>query len=569
MGRRPEPETIDVDPPREPIRPDQGYRVGARIAVGDAGRTRLAGVIAAGIVLAGIAFAAIGPLLPAIPELPVAPAPSRTIATALPDVSVLRPPGPDRLLPVYAGGLRWLDPRTGLMSGDPYTAARTGLFVDMEGHGLCVCLEIPWSQDQIVTRVTLRRYSAAGEEIGRVTLDELVSVKRGVSGDAIQVDAAIAPDGRHLWIVHAVRAAQSWEIGLDRVDLATLEVEASLALDAIPAPRLDDSAVIDSPAGWITRRESAVRASLRVSPDGSKLAVLVSVRSDPRAGPRVPPYQEARFDVGSDLEEATVATAVPVHDASEDRCDAELSGWATNRHFVTICSRPEGEGIQPFVRIENPGDMTRDLAVGPPVGARDTEWLLDARSGVLHRWSSLAHVFTRLEVSTRAMTTLAIDRTRAGTGDLGTWPAPNGGGAPWAPLTGADLLFRPVRLAGSADGTVIYALGFRSVADNIRDDGIASTGIWVFDAGRTELIAHWAPEALYDQIGFMPGWEQLVTLGRPGSDADGGQADWSTSLRFHDPRNGEVVEVLGDVSEPSGFVPAILAPNVPRGIAGF
>jgi hypothetical protein len=144
-----------------------------------------------------------------------------------------------------------------------------------------------------------------------------------------------------------------------------------------------------------------------------------------------------------------------------------------------------------------------------------------------------------------------------------------GGPAPWAPLSGPELLYQPTRLVGSADGTVVYALGFRSVADDIRDDEIASTGIWAFDAGRTELIAHWAPEALYDQIGFMPGWAQLVTLGQPGSDADGRQADWSTSLRFHDPRTGEVVELLGDVVEVSGFVPAILTPNVPSGIAGF
>jgi len=52
---------------------DQEYRVGARISVGDVGRTWLAGAIAIGIVLIEIALAATGPLLPPVPELSVAP----------------------------------------------------------------------------------------------------------------------------------------------------------------------------------------------------------------------------------------------------------------------------------------------------------------------------------------------------------------------------------------------------------------------------------------------------------------------------------------------------------------
>ncbi len=571
MGRRPEPETIDAGPPREPIRPDVGYRVGARISAGGAGRTRLAGAVAIGIVLAGIALAAIGRLLPAIPELPGASLSARPVATALPVVAVLRPPAPTRLLPIAAGGLRWLDPVNGSMSGDAYTAPRGGLFVDAEGHGLCVCLELPWAQDRLVTRVTLRRYSGSGEEVARVTLYELETIDRGVFGDPIQVEAAIAPDGRHLWIAHAVRAAGAWEIGIDRVDLASLSVDASRALDPIPVPGPEDQGLLGpTPAGWITHQKSAVALSLRVSPDGSRLAVLESVSSNPGVDARLPSYQQARLVVASDLAPDTVPDlAVPAHDASDDPCASELSAWATNRHFVMICSRPEGEGVQPFVRIETQKDLTRDVNAGPPVGSRDSAWLLDARQGVVYRWSSLAHVLTRLHVASGTVGTLAIDRTQVGAGDMGTWPASSGSEPPWASLAGADLFLERARMVGSADGKVIYALGYRSVADDVRDDRIASTGIWVFDSDRTELVAHWAPTALYDQIAFSPGWERLVTLALPGSDGDGNAAEWSTSMRFHDPRSGQVVEVLGDVVEASGFVPTILVPNAPRGIAGF
>lgn len=571
MGRRPEPEVVDVDLPRKPIRPDQGYRVGARISAGDTVRARLAGAVAVGIILTGIAFAAIGSLLPPTPELPVAPGPSRSVATALPDVTILNPPAPTRLLPVYAGGLRWLDPANGSLSGNPYSAPRSGIFVDAEGRGLCVCLEIPWSQDRLITRVTLRRYSAEGEEVARATLFELESGERGILGDPIQVDAAISADGRRLWIAHAVRTARAWEIGIARVDPASMTVEASLALDPVPLPAPDDPGLLGpSAAGWITQRDSVVRVALRVSPDGTRLSVLVSVGSRPDLDPELPAYQQARIVVASGLEPGTVPeVAVPARDATEDTCDAGLSGWATNRHFVTICSRSEGGGVQPFVRIENPDDLTRDVAVGPPVSAQDSEWLLDAERGVVYRWSRLAHVFSRLPVATRGMATLAIDWAQAGTGDLGTWPTPVPGEPPWVALAGADLLLRPARMVGSSDGTVIYALGFRSAADDLADDRTASTGIWVFDAGRAQLVAHWAPTALYDQIGFTPGWEQLVTLASPGTDGAGRPADWAASLRFHDVRSGAVTELLGDAEAVRGFVPFILTPNAPRGIAGF
>ena len=568
--QRPEPEAIDADAPRAPIRPDRGYRVGARISVGDAGRTRLAGGVALGIILTGIALAAIGPLLPQLPTIPIAPVPSRAVASPLPDVAILQPPATTRLVPVSAGGQRWLDPASGAMSGDAYTSPRGSMFVDSLGHGLCVCLEIPWSDGAQVTRVTLRRYSPAGEEVGRATLYELQAVDRRVQGPTIQVDAAISPDGAHLWIAHTVLGETAWEIGIDRIDLATMAVDAARVVDSIPVPASADDGVIGTPGGWATHARSDAWATIRVSPDGSRVAVLESVFTDPDLGPDVLPFQQQRLVVEGKLGEDAPEVAVRAHDASSDACDSELFGWATDRHFVTICNRPEGDGVQPYVRIEDPADPTREVAVGPPVGTPDTEWLLDSRQGVLYRWSTLAHVFSRLDVTSGTMATLTLDQAPAGVGDVGIWPA--GGarnGSPWAPLAGPDVFVRPPRMVGSEDGTLIYALGYRSVPDALRDDRIASTGVWVFDTSRTELVARWAPTALYGEIGYAPGWERLMTLALPGVDGEGGQADWRTSLRFHDARTGAVTELLGDVQETSGFVPAILAPNAPGGIAGF
>ena len=83
MPGRPELEIIDADAPRDRIRPDEGYRVGARISVGGAGRTRLAGVVSAAVVIAGLGLSALGGLVPKPPELPVAPVPSRGAASTI------------------------------------------------------------------------------------------------------------------------------------------------------------------------------------------------------------------------------------------------------------------------------------------------------------------------------------------------------------------------------------------------------------------------------------------------------------------------------------------------------
>lgn len=586
VGRRPErpdPDVIDVEAPREPIRPDQGYRVGARISVGDAGRTRLAGAVAVGIILTGMALAAIGPLIPSLPEVPIGPVATRAVASPLPDVAILHPPATTRAVPVTAGGLRWLDPANGAMSGDAYTAPRGNLFVDPEGRAVCVCLEIPWSDELQVARVTLRRYSATGEEIARTSLYELQAVNRRVMGPAIQVDAAIAPDGSRLWIVHAVLGETGWEVGVDRVDLTTMAVDASRVVDAIPMPPPgSDELVGAGGGGWVTHARSAVRAALRVSPDGSKLAIIESVFSAPSGHPadqdvgrELPAYQQQRLVVDGALG-SEPHPAWQAHDATNDDCDSERSGWATDRHFVTICSRPEGDAVQPYARIEDSDDTVREVPVGPRVGTNDFDWLLDRQAGALYRWSSLAHVFARLDVATGDVASIAVDRTELGTGDVGIWPAGTdvaggaaGAASPWASLSGPDVFLGPARAVGSADGSLVYALGYRSVADALRDDRIASTGIWVFDTARASVVAHWAPTAQYDQIAYSPGWERLVTVALAGSDGEGAPAEWGTSIRFHDARTGQVLALLGDVEEPSGFNPMLMTPNALGGIAGF
>lgn len=568
MARPAEPNPSAGDLPREPIRPDDGYRVGARIVLAAAGPSRLVGLVAVAVILAGVGFAALGRPLPEASERPAASIPTRAVGTPLPGLAILRVPAPTRPVPVYAGGLRWLDPADGSISGDPYSAPRSGMFVDADGRALCVCLEIPWMQDEAVTRIMIRRYGPDGLEIASAEVRELRSVA-DVLGQSIMVEAAIAPDGRSLWVVHTVRGAHAWEIGLDRIDLATLNVDGSLALDPIPVPEAGTHEILDPTVhGWVTDANAVVRASVRVSPDNARLAVIESVDSDPGTDPRLPKYQEARLTVPADLGAGAHVT-VPAHDATDDECFSDFSAWATNELFITICSRPAGQGVQPYVRIADPGGAIRNVVIGPPARAQDTDWLLDSAHGAIYRWSRTDHVFSRLLVATEDTRTLEIDPSRVGEGELAAPPGAGTSEPPWAPLTGADSGFRPPTMAGSADGTLIYALGQRRIVDGAHDDRLASTGIWVIDAEQAALVAHWSPTAVYAQIGFAPGWGSIVTVALPGTDGNGDPADWAPSLRFHDPGSGMISEVVGNVEESTGFVPILAVPTAWRGIAGF
>ena len=97
-------------------------------------------------------------------------------------------------------------------------------------------------------------------------------------------------------------------------------------------------------------------------------------------------------------------------------------------------------------------------------------------------------------------------------------------------------------LAGSADGTVIYAVGHGPPSSTFQT--FDSTGIWAFDAQTLGLVAHWEPAGTYDALSMTPDGEYLIALGDPTSEELNAFGNSGRTIAFHDARTGDLALVM-------------------------
>ncbi len=191
---------------------------------------------------------------------------------------------------------------------------------------------------------------------------------------------------------------------------------------------------------------------------------------------------------------------------------------------------------------------------------RDASWLLDTRRGVLYRWSPVRLTVSRLDVETRAGTTVVLD-TQAGPGGA-DWPTPgvDDGLTAWSHLDQASDQSPGPQLAGSADGRVLYALG---LADAPASDRVL---VWVLDAESLSVIDRWDPPGPVEQLALAPGGGPLIEISPPTRPDP--SLGWTTALWFVDQHTGDPLEVLGQLRGPGGAWPTLIQPSV-QAFAGF
>ncbi|HEX8025551.1 MAG TPA: hypothetical protein VF484_05030, partial [Candidatus Limnocylindrales bacterium] len=143
-----------------------------------------------------------------------------------------------------------------------------------------------------------------------------------------------------------------------------------------------------------------------------------------------------------------------------------------------------------------------------------------------------------------------------------TTPAPRPGRADWQPLVSAESAGTS-RLAGSIDGSLLYAIGATGSNDGAGPSGplYASTGVFVFDAASLGLVAHWPAAAMYDQVGVSPDGREVFAVGLAGMTQDGRIADWPATLTVHDAADGHPIEQLSQLGGDEGFFVDLLAPG--------
>ena len=572
---------------------DDGYRANGQIQGGQDRRTSLVVVALVAVVGLGVLLAALrndgSSLAPLLGDLSptMTPAPQASDfppgPTTLPRLGILGAPLPERPIPMMAGWLQWLDPRTGEFGGDPQPsdlADQMLTFADAVGDVVQVCTTQATRGGSQIVSVDICAYDADGRQrthfpVAALRPEPMPLHDGQVIGASFAIDATVDRSGRWLWVATSAHLPVGWDVSVHRIDLAAHTPAGSRQLRVIPTSTRSAAGL---PAGdWRVADTSTVRPVVRASPDGSRLSVTITEML--ASGVPVGLLQQERVEFDGSLEPSSPLDVVfPVGTPSDLACDASRAGWATDHHYLTLCRHSESNGdIQPFVRIEIPLYLTRDVAIGPAIPAADqtlddSSWLLDAQRGVLHRWSSLHHTMTSFDVENRAGTTVALDLFGPPP-QTGAWPmtAPGSGPLVWASLDGGAVPgWSSVRLVGSADGTILYALGLVPV-----DYGVVRLGstIAVINARTDQLMARWDNPGPADQLGLAPGGGPLVEFLTPrlpqsSPTQRGPILDWTTQAWFVDQRTGAPLEVLGELRGPGATIPVLLQPVV-AGFAGF
>ena len=578
-----------VDRPERPSSPDpdcrrtetgEAYEAVARLGTTGGRGMSLVLLALVGIGGAAIAFAVAGPTAVGPSSSPgnavqgsKPPLGSPGLGpTAIPAFAILGDPAPTRAIPLDAGWLRWLDPTSGTLIGgaEPNEDGAQLAFTDTAGRAVQICTTTTPVGQGLVTAVDLCAFDNRGTLASKTPIASLLVVGSVATATPILIDATVSRDGGWCWLVAAVRSPDAWSVTIYRVDLQNRESVAAREIRRIPVD--SGGGGVPTAAGWLVGQNAEIQPVIRASPDGSKFSVTMTETDATRRlgvlAKQERVVMDAALPPGSPID-----VRFPVGGGRDLACDPTRAAWATDQLYFSICSQPlENGDTHPFVRIENPGEIPRDVTVGLSVhagglAADESSWLLDARRGVLFRWSSVSLTLSSLDVATDAGATVSIDPgLQIGLGGA-PWPIT---GFPAGPLVWAQLAQpdagTPSRLVGSSDGSALYALGL------VRDAGSVArrSVIWPIDAVGLSPLGRWDAPGSVDQLSLGPAGGELIELISPPGRAPGSGpiSDWTTAAWFVDAHSGQPLEVAGRLRGSWVFPPALL-PASADALAGF
>ncbi len=583
-------------PPRDPTPRarsprEHGYRADARLRQASGNRTR--GVVAAlaAVIAVGLAFSILKP-----DEVDRVPDPTNLAggahdsalgpgATPVPALAVLGQPAPTRPVPVIAGWLRWLDPRTGAFMGDaepPNAGAASMTFVDVAGEAIQVCVPPAQSGPDFAVQVRLcpfRDHGTARDQVTVATFHTPLffpAFDRQEGIIPLQLDATVSRDGKWLWLASAALVNDyAWAVEVRRVDLARGGKITTRLIREIPVRKFGLQQ--PSPDGWLVESGWLLRPVVRASPDGTELSLTVTA-ANPTAATGL--LHQERVVVASSLDPlAPIEVASPVGRPSDLACDPTRAGWAGPRHYLTLCSHRASDGSrQPFARIESPDDLTRDVTVGAPIpksaaGFDDSSWLLSARTGRLYRWAPDTLQLSTLDVATRHGTTVGlVPDVEPGAGPIQTLPGGVNadGQLDWTQLAPAGSSAAGLQLVGSGDGRYLYATA-RPPATGSGGQRLTPprSVVWALEAATARVLGRADAPGEIDQVALGPGGGPLLQMLTPVlREGPGRGTDWVAPVWFVDPATGQTLEVVGQVRGPGALPGALLEPMVGT-LAGF
>jgi len=533
-------------------RPDDGYRVAARIESRSGRRSWLTALFAGGlvVVLAGLAIAdrlnpdSRAPGSPPAGEASASRpgAPGATVGTLPPVVEILQPDQSIGEVPVVVRGLSWLEPIRGLLD-PPFPQARAEWpFVLPDGSVVCACLDLADQAPDGSLRV-LAFDRGANVKGARSIPDWLPAGGTSYLGDVV-----LNPFGTSIVATTAIQAGATWDLRV-----AVIPIDPDAPVMERTTTGLDLSMVGEPP-----------RLDLHsyVSPDGRRLRISIE-----RVGDDLNPVAGAARSWLVPLSAAAVGPpaeiADPWADTSSQVCTQRA--WARTTLFVQICRSTQADesgARATFLRLDGGRGHGTEIGLSSLPSDDPEGWLVDGTNGIVYGWSATTHHLYRVDLATGVVRDRILGQ---GVGEpldpahdpIEASPPPEGSERVlWQPLVSAG---QPTMspLVGSPDGRLLYAAGL-AWQPGVVSPGMGTTGIWVFDAASMAVVGHWGAAANYQALGLTPGGRFVMGVGGPGNDEFSAFGNHGSELALHDRTDGSVVEILRQLDLRLGGVPYLL-----------
>jgi hypothetical protein len=187
------------------------------------------------------------------------------------------------------------------------------------------------------------------------------------------------------------------------------------------------------------------------------------------------------------------------------------------------------------------GALIGSAHVGPTDGYFG-DLLIDTANDRAFAWDATTLTLIRIDLTTLAV----VRQTYDPLSDLAPGEAPDEGHrtAVWRAPTRPDE-GSWTQMAGTTDGR-IYALGF--AREPASDRGAPpSLGVFVFDPETLARVDRWAPQAHDDWVQPILGGSYLAIGSQAGVDAQGFVNGWEATLAVHDPVDGRMVVLFGQL----------------------
>ncbi len=533
------------------------------VAPGQRGWRGRSGTIVAvglsGFVLMGLLLGrALDRAAPGVPEAAVVPsiaAASSTRPTAgptpivepaltpLPALDIVGGQIPTERRLVYADGLQMLDLATGTL--EPTTQP---LYDPMWPVGadqlVCACVQtgasgVTPSQPSL----RFRRVDVAGVSILRrdiESLDGVVPIPDVTDG--YNVTTALSADQTTLYVLSVARIPPSWSVDLLAVDVNTGEIVARTTLGRIPVEvgtQPASPAASSSPSPSRTPNDPtpdgvyAWASGVTAAPDGRHVYAIVQYTTY-QGGVWANHNREWMIPVRDGHPGSAVRIKAAVGLRPDDYC-VDGPTFVDSTTLVQACAPggPQAPGTTYYVRrLTTSGVSLGDLPATELT--IDDQYASTAIIDPTHRavfiWDPGGHTIARIGLDDGAVlrttvpeSTLPHGIRQGGPGGFGANPA----------------------LVESPDGQRLYALG---TAPSSGRAG-RSTGVWVFDADRLDLLDHWEPLALLQSLAVSADGAFVYAAGAQGLDVDGRDSSWPASITVYDAMTGEIQVVYGAVSQ--------------------